>query len=59
MTANGSLTGCSVVSESPAGAGFGEATIRAASKFRMRPKTVDGAPVEGARVRVPLTWRLG
>ena len=36
VTANGSLTSCSVVSESPAGAGFGEATVRAASKFKMR-----------------------
>jgi protein TonB len=59
VTARGTLTGCSVVSESPAGAGFGQATIRAASRFRMRPQTVDGKPVEGGTVRVPLVWNLG
>jgi len=41
------------------GMGFGEATIRASSKFRMRPRTVDGAPVEGARVKISLVWNLG
>ena len=46
-------------SESPSGMGFGEATVRASSKFRMRPRTVDGAPVEGARVRITLVWNLG
>jgi protein TonB len=55
---DGTLTNCEVVSEEPSGAGFGSATVRAASRFKMRPKTVDGAPVGGARVRVPLRWKL-
>jgi len=55
---DGTLTDCSVVSEDPSGSGFGNATVRAASRFKMRPKTVDGAAVAGARVRIPLRWTL-
>ncbi|HWE45854.1 MAG TPA: energy transducer TonB [Caulobacteraceae bacterium] len=55
---DGTLTDCSVISESPAGAGFGNATVKAAGRFKMRPKTVDGSPVGGARVRIPLRWQL-
>lgn len=47
---NGSLTNCSVVSEDPAGAGFGQAALAAARRSRVSPRTVDGA-AEGAVVR--------
>jgi protein TonB len=47
---NGSLTGCSVVNEDPAGAGFGQAALAAARRSRVSPRTVDGA-AEGATVR--------
>lgn len=46
---NGSLTGCSVVSETPAGAGFGQAALSAARRARLSPSYVDGraaGPVE-------------
>lgn len=59
LTARGTLTACSVVSETPAGFGFGQATIRAAGRFRARPQTVDGKPVEGGTIQVPLVWRTG
>ena len=55
---NGSLTDCSVLDESPSGAGFGRATIQAATRYRMRPQTRDGAPVGGARVNVTIRWQL-
>jgi protein TonB len=58
VRANGTVTGCRIVSEDPSGFGFGDAHIRAASRFRMRPKTADGAPVEGGTVRIPLRWTL-
>jgi TonB family protein len=32
--------------------------LQTAPYFRMRPKTVNGAPVSGARVDIPLTWLL-
>ena len=59
VTASGSVTGCSVASESPSGYGFGRAALGLAPSFEMRPRTVDGAPVEGARVSIPLVFSLG
>jgi protein TonB len=58
VTSKGTLTDCHVVSETPAGAGFGNAELRCASKFRMRPQTVDGRPTEGGKVRIPLKWQV-
>ena len=57
VRANGTLTDCSIVSEEPPGAGFGEATLELARFFRMRPMTVDCVPVEGGTVCVPVVWR--
>ena len=59
VTESGSLTACSVQSEDPPGQGFGQASLRLTSRFRMRPQTRDGAPVGGARVTIPITWQLG
>ena len=59
VTESGSLSACSVQSEDPPGQGFGQASLRLTSRFRMRPQTRDGAPVGGARVTIPITWQLG
>ncbi len=56
VTAKGTLTNCSVVSEDPADYGFGEATLKASKVMKMRPLAKDGAPVEGGTVRIPLRW---
>lgn len=55
---DGKLTACTILEECPAGFGFGRATLQSAVYFQMRPKTVDGVPVEGGRVVIPLNWRL-
>lgn len=55
---DGTLTGCAVVDESPVGAGFGRAAMRLSRDFRMSPRTVDGRPVEGARVNTTLRFTL-
>jgi hypothetical protein len=58
VSALGTLENCRIVSEVPAGIGFGAASLSMAALFHMRPKTVDGAPVAGGEVRIPLQFAL-
>lgn len=59
VSAQGAMNGCTVLSESPAGAGFGRATLSVAGKFRMAATDEDGRSVGGGSVRIPMMWRLG
>src|SRR5579871_2515633 len=45
--------------ESPAGHGFGAASLAMAQLFLMRPMTADGQPVGGSRVRIPIGYEAG
>ena len=56
VTAEGLLADCKVVSETPADSGFGGAALLLAPRFLMKPQTVDGQPVAGARVTVPFNF---
>lgn len=59
VTADGRFTDCGVVSESPAGMGFGEASVRALSR-RTRIRMLDPtSPQAGQKFQVTLAWRLG
>lgn len=58
VTAKGLLQSCVVVSESPADAGFGDAALKLSRLFKMKPKTQDGAPVDGGEVTIPIVFNL-
>jgi periplasmic protein TonB len=50
------LEDCRVISETPAGLGFGEAALRLVDQFRVQPPTEDGRPVEGQRLVVGIDF---
>lgn len=57
VQADGFIGRCHVGAETPPGLGFGAASIRAASRLRMKPRTVNGRPVGDATVTIPFRWR--
>jgi TonB family protein len=52
----GKLKPCVVVEDTPPGQGFAAAAISFLAPTRMRPPTVDGAPVQGAHVDIILDF---
>jgi protein TonB len=58
VTAEGAMANCVVVEETPRGEGFGEATLKLAKYFVMRPQTKDGVAVAGGSVTIPIVFRL-
>ena len=58
VTAKGTLESCSVISEEPADQEFGSAAMRMSKLCKMKPKSLDGAPVDGGTVRIPLRFAL-
>lgn len=55
--ANGLVESCRVISETPHGAGFGEAAVAAARASRVRPREVNGVAMEGS-IRFTTSFRL-
>lgn len=56
ISRNNKVRGCRILSESPEGFGFGEAALRAAPHFRVRPPMVDGRPQLDDPTVIPLIW---
>ena len=55
----GRFQDCRLVSETPEGYGFGEATLLVAPYFKIKPTlNAAGDPVPGGRIDFPLVWSL-
>jgi protein TonB len=53
---SGRLDGCSLVAEDPPGFGFGEAALRMAPLWRLRPLGGSDRPGDAARIVVPVRF---
>jgi TonB family protein len=54
VSAVGALENCVMTQETPAGMGFGDAALKISQFFRMKPMSIDGAPVAGAKINIPI-----
>ncbi|ATC26370.1 TonB family protein [Caulobacter vibrioides] len=58
VTAAGQLTACKVLRESADAHGFGAAALQVAPLFQMSPQTIDGKPVNGGQVTIPIRFSV-
>lgn len=58
VTAEGRLTNCAVISEEPAGYGFGDAALRMSKGFKMKPTANGDRSFAGAKITVPFAFKL-
>jgi TonB family protein len=54
----GRLNTCQLINEAPLGAGFGDAALRLAGQFQMKPIDKNGQPTAGQDVRIPFKFLL-
>lgn len=57
VNATGSLADCTVADETPKDYGFGDAALSLSAMFRMKPKTIDGTPVDGGDITIPIIFQ--
>jgi hypothetical protein len=58
VEAGGSLGGCAVATETPAGQGYGQGALALAPKFKMSPWSLEGEPTVGAKIELPIHYIL-
>lgn len=58
VAADGTLANCTVVEETPAAMGFGEAALKMGTRIKMGRLSSDGKSTAGAAVRIPFVFRL-
>jgi protein TonB len=54
----GAVKDCAIVSEEPAGSGYGAAALQMASQFRLTLKADGGVAVPGQRLSIPIRIRI-
>lgn len=57
ISAAGALHDCAAEDERPAGLGFGQAVLSVAPLFQIAPRMVDGRPVDGGEVKIPIVFK--
>jgi TonB family protein len=57
VATTGKLRDCTITSESPEGWGFGNAALSSTPAIRMTPMSIDGVPIDGAHVNIPVRYR--
>ncbi|WP_395671924.1 energy transducer TonB [Phenylobacterium sp.] len=55
----GLLSGCNVANEDPPARGYGAAALKLAGDFRVATWSVEGFPIVGSTVRVPIRFEIG
>jgi TonB family protein len=58
VTSLGAVESCRIVQQTPMGIGFGAAALMMAPSFRMKPMSLNGVPVSGAAVTIPIHFAL-
>ncbi len=53
---DGTLAACTIVSETPDGEGFGDATMRLTPLYRLATTDAKGRPIKGFRARLTVAW---
>ena len=57
FTAQGQLEACTIKAEDPPGYGYGAAALALAPIFKMPDVDLDGRPVAGRMVQIPIIWK--
>lgn len=58
VDAFGVLQACKVANETPKGLGFGAGALSMTPLFRMSPMAINGEPVDGGRIAIPIAFRI-
>ena len=57
ITPTGGLEACTIKRETPPGLGYGAAALALAPIFKMPDVDLDGRPVAGRMVQIPIIWK--
>ena len=58
VNADGMVGDCSIISETPSDQGFGDAALKLSKLFQMKPKSLNGVPVAGGLVNIPIGFDI-